>query len=187
MTAEVTINVDGLLDVKAALEALTADLRRRVVRSALRSAARPLIKEAKAQAPVLKYPLRRRRPGVMKSAIRAFNSKRANGQGGTLGIYVSVGASKKDLKRAPISGDPYYWRWVEGGHKIVPKFKGKYTSYRLRGRGRLTGLRSRNRAATRMVPPYSFLYPAYRTRSQEVIRLFTQKIVERIAKANAKG
>ena len=39
--------------------------------------------------------------------------------------------------------------------------------------------RPRNRAATRMVPPYSFLYPAYRTRSQEVIRLFTQKIVER--------
>lgn len=184
MTGEVSVDVSGLEETKRALNAFAGDLRK-TVRASLRTASRPLVVHAQGKAPVLRRVTRRRVPGTLKRNIKVLNSKRANGSGGVIGVYVTVKASRKDLKRAPISGDPYYWRWVEGGHKIVARFKGKYTDYKQRGRGRLTGLNARRRAATGFVPGVEFLLQAYRARGAETVRRFTDQVLARVAKANA--
>lgn len=184
MADELILRHSGIDKVQAALANFAGDLRK-TVRGGLRKASRPLAVEAQANAPVLARPVRRRAAGTLKRNIKIFNSKKANGQGGRLGVYVSVKASRKDLRKAPVTGDPYYWRWVEGGHLIVPKFKGKYTDYKRRGRGRLTGLTARRAAATRRVAPREFLLRAYRTKAQGTIGLFTDDVLARVAKFNA--
>lgn len=182
MVDGVDVRITGLEQTKYALEALAADLRRRVVRGALRAASRPLVTTAKQFAPVLKYPVKRRRAGVMRKAIRVFNSKKATGKGGVIGVYVTVRASSKDLRKAPVTGDPYYWRWVEGGHRVVARGKRIGTRF---GKARYdTTLRERRRASMRKVAPKSFLQPAYRAKQQEVIRLFSEQVTARIAQAN---
>jgi len=178
------VTVRGLEETKRTLDGLAADLRRKVVRQAERDAMRPLVAAAREAAPILKRPHPRRRPSVMRKAIRIFNSKKANGRGGVLGVYVTVKATRATRRKAPVTGDPYYFRWVEGGHRIVPRYKGKYTDYKQRGRGRLTGLRARRRAATGWVRPYEFLLPAYRSKASHAINIFTDRIHARIAKAN---
>lgn len=178
------VTVHGIEETKRALDGLVADLRRKVVRAAERDAMRPVVAAARDVAPVLKRPHPRRRPGVLRKAIRVFNSKKANGAGGRLGVYVTVKATRNARRKAPVTGDPYYFRWVESGHRIVPRYKGKYTDYKQRGRGRLTGLNARRRAATGFVPGSPFLLPAYRSKAHQAIAIFTNRIHERIAKAN---
>lgn len=184
MTGQI-VTPRGIEETKRALLNFTGDLRK-TVRASLRSASRPLVVQAKGGAPVLRKATRRRVPGTLKRNIKVLNSKRANGAGGVIGVYVTVKASRKDLKRAPISGDPYYWRWVEGGHKIVPRFKGKYTDYKQRGRGRLTGLNARRRAATGFVPGVEFLLKSYRAKGAETVHRFNDDVLARVAKFNAK-
>lgn len=184
MADAISIRHSGIDKVKAALNGFAGDLRK-TVRGSLRTASRPIQRQASADAPSLRFPTRRRVPGTIKRNVRIFNSKRANGKGGVIGVYVTVKASRKDLKRAPVSGDPYYWRWVESGHKIVARFKGKYTDYRQRGRGRLTGLAQRRKEATGFVEGRAFLLGAYRAHGQKTIGLFTDEVLKRVAKVNS--
>lgn len=186
MADALSVRHAGIDQVKAALNGFVGDLRK-TVRGSLRTASRPMVAQARSDTPSLKFPTRRRVPGTIKRNIKVFNSKRANGKGGTLGVYVSVKASRKDLKRAPVSGDPYYWRWVESGHRIVKRFKGKYTDYKQRVRGRLTGLSKRRREATGFVQGRAFLLNAYRAHGQKTIGLFTDEVLKRVAKVNAGG
>lgn len=193
----VEVKVSGVDDLGKTLDALDADLRKRVVIGALRDAARPIVVAARANAPVLKAELRsvagrkkriratsNRIAGTLRRNINAFASKIYKGQRGVIGIYVTVRASRRDLKNAPVTGDPYYFRWVEAGHRIVARFKGKYTDFKVRGRGRQTGLALRRAASTERVKPYPFLGPAFQAKGATAIQIFEDRIVERIAKAN---
>jgi hypothetical protein len=181
--AEATLSVSGLAQAERALNELAADMRRKVVLAALRDAARPLVLAARQLAPVLKTPRPRRVAGTLKRNIRAITSKKHRGQDGLLGIYISVKASKRDLKNAPITGDPYYWRWLEGGHAIVRRSRRVGTRY---GKAlNSVTLRARRRAAADNVKPYPFLGPAFASRSDAALRVFERRILERIAKANA--
>jgi HK97 gp10 family phage protein len=184
MANEFTMTVKGLEETKVALEAMVADLRNKVVRQALRAAARPIVASAKEHAPVLQRPAPRRVKGTLKRNIKVINSKRANGRGGVLGVYVSVKASRRDLKKSPVTGDPYYFRWVESGHRIVAKAK-RVGTYRGKAKNAVT-LRERRRSSLRNVPAYPFLLPAYRGKATEAVRIFTEQITARIAKANAR-
>lgn len=185
--SELNITVRGIADTSAALNAMAADLRRRVVYAALRAAAKPIVQDAIENAPVLRSPRRNRVPGTLKRNIKAFRSKKANGKGGALGIYVTVKASKKDLKKRPITGDPYYWRWVENEHRIVARSKRTGTKY---GKARYEKtLRARRAASSGTVPGVHFLLNAYRAKGQEAIRAFNKVIESRIARwgKNKKG
>lgn len=184
MADEFTMTVKGLEQTKIALEAMVADMRNKVVRQALRAAARPIMLAAKEHAPLLQRPTPRRVKGTLKRNIKIINSKRANGRGGVLGVYVSVKASRKDLKKAPVTGDPYYFRWVESGHRVVAKAK-RIGTYRGKAKNETT-IRERRRASIRNVPPHEFLLPAYRSKGTEAVRIFTEQITARIAKANAR-
>lgn len=180
----VSLTIRGLAETKAALLALPADLRRRVVRQALRAAARPLVAAAQSHAPILKAPARRRVPGTLRNNIKVFNSKKANGQGGRLGVYITVRASKNDLKKAPVTGDPYYWRWVEGGHRIVPRSRRTGT---FRGKALYAkSITLRRKGSTASVKPYLFLQKAYRERAIGAVAIFNEQILARVAKVTGR-
>lgn len=182
MADEIQFRVLGVKEVAAEFERLLSDLKKKDVLSALRAAARPFVLAARANAPVLKTPNPRRVAGTLRRNIKAFASKKFRGQGGVIGVYVTVKASRKDLKNSPITGDPYYWRWVEGGHRIVPR------SRRVGTRGgkavNAATIRARRQAATAMVKPHPFLGPTFPAQADAAVRLFEDRIAERIAKAN---
>lgn len=112
-----SVNLEGLDDLKRAMAELAGDLKRRVVRSALRDAAKPMHKAMVAAAPVLKQPHPYRLPGTLKKSILVKASKRFNGKDGEIGVYIAVrkrkGLGGKAGARNPF--DPFYWRFVEFG------------------------------------------------------------------------
>lgn len=172
MADAVTAVLKGGAEMQRALDDLRGDLRRRVVRAALRDAGRPVVRQAQAEAPVLQKPTPRRQKGTLRKNIKIFTSKRYKVSQGRVGVYITVRASKKDLKNAPVTGDPYYWRWVAGGHKIVR-----------RGGGSIT---SRRKAAKDSVAPNPFLERAFNAKGDEAKKIFEKRIFERIAQANSK-
>jgi HK97 gp10 family phage protein len=172
MADGVVFELKGVREAAAALNALSADMRRKVVYAALRDAGKPVAASAKARAPVLKKATARRVPGTMRRAIGVFRSKRYKAANGQIGVYISVRASRAQRKRSPVSGDPFYFRFVEAGHgKRQPQ------------RGGLS--RALRRAAAERVKPYPFLGPAFRAEGGNALRIFEQRIVERVARANA--
>lgn len=184
--SEFTAKVHGVRDFRAAVEALVADLRRKVVRGALRDAARPIVRQAQADAPVLKGSKKGRLPGTLKRGIKVYSSKQNNGRNGVLGVYIHVKANKAALKRAGGKGrnnphDPFYWWWQEFGYTAT-------------GRRKLTGgTRRRNlvrnalvkTGRARKIPGKGFLRNAFNAKSPESLSIFERRIGERITKANA--
>lgn len=186
LSGGVTYRMTGLADLEAGLNELASDLRRRVVRNGLRDAAKPVVKSARAFARPRDYSSKRRIAGTMRKAITALSSKRYKLSNGAIGIYLTVRATKAQRRARPVSGDPYYWRWVMAGHKIVARFKGNYFSFKQRGRGRLTGLVSRRRKSTGMVQAFPIFEQAFKAQGNNARQIFTGAVLARIAKANAR-
>lgn len=164
----VTFELKGVDEAIATLNALDADLRRKVVYGALRDAGKPIAAVAKSLARVLQLPTSRRTPGTMRRAIGVFKSKRYKAANGQLGVYISVRASRAQRRRSPVSGDPFYYRFIEAGHKSRPSNSNT----------------SKRRAAVGMVKAYPFLGPAFRQQGEQALRIFEARIIERIELAN---
>lgn len=126
--AEVTVRVDGLKQLEQAIDELTVDLAKRVVRGALRDAARPIVAGARTRAPVLASPHPYRVPGTVRRNIAVFNSKQARREG-MVGVYVRVrrlskggiAAFKRATGRTGAQNpfDPFYWWFLEFGTKRI--------------------------------------------------------------------
>jgi len=78
--------------------------------------------------------------------------------------------------------DAFYWRFVENGHKFVPRNKkvSKKT-------GRKIGWKAHRRAAeleygTASAPAYPFMRPAYESKKAEAIDVMTRTLAEQIAR-----
>lgn len=76
----------------------------------------------------------------------------------------------------------FYWRFVEFGHKFVPRNKkiSKKT-------GRTYGWAAHRRAAeleygTATAPAYPFMRPAYESKKQEAVDMMTRTLAEQIAR-----
>lgn len=134
----VTLQVNGLDQLRTRLAEIPRTLRRRVLRNALAAGAREVRDTARRFAPVLsastalRTPFRR--PGTVRDAIRVRTSKAAR-QAGDVGVFVNVrplpgnkyqaikgpgGGRRFKLVKATQRGarnpnDPYYWRWLEFG------------------------------------------------------------------------
>lgn len=117
--------VNGLAELKAALQGLSPKLRRQALRNALNAGARVFRDEAKRLAPVLKLSTyaggsaaRRavRKPGTLRDAIRVRTSKLAR-RAGDVGVFVNVRPAKGAARGAKSQNDPFYWRFVEFGTK----------------------------------------------------------------------
>ena len=148
--------IHGLDDLNRAIKELAADLRRKVVRAALRDAAKPIQRSAVANAPVLKKPHPYRLPGTVRQSIKIKSSKVFNGQNGEIGVFVSVGKRKglggKASARNPF--DPFYWRFLE--------------------------------FVTQGKPRQPFMGPAFNANTGRAIEIFKARLKTRIDKANAR-
>lgn len=148
--------IQGIPDLKEALLSIPDKLRKRALRNALAAGARVVQKAARRSAPTLNmdnafslsmYRRGQRKPGTLSKAISVRTSKMATRRG-DVGVFVNVRPAKGAKRGAKSAHDPFYWAFVEFGHKFVARFKGKYTDYKLYGRGRLTGISKRRREST---------------------------------------
>lgn len=79
------------------------------------------------------------------------------------------------------SNGAYYWRWVENGHKFVPK------NTTVSKRGRTIGWAAHRRAAeleygNRRTRAYPFMRPAYEMKKHEAVDLMTRTLAEQMAR-----
>lgn len=159
--ADVTVRVDGLKQLEQAIDELTLDLSRRVIRGALRDAAQPIMRGARQRAPVLKSAHPHRVPGTLRRNIVTLNSKRARREG-MIGVYIRVRRLAKGAvtafkratgrKGAQNPFDPFYWWFLEFGTKRI--------------------------AARR------YMRGAFESARTQALDIFTRRVGERIAKAN---
>lgn len=119
----IKVTVSGIPELKRALRGLSADMRRKVIRSALRKGAAVIQERAKALAPVLSKPAPFRRPGTVRKRITVRASKFAR-QAGNVGVFINVrpirgSAQVRRYGRASAHNpnDPFYWRFLEFGTK----------------------------------------------------------------------
>lgn len=78
--------------------------------------------------------------------------------------------------------DAFYWRFVEGGHKFVPRNKNVSSKT-----GKTVGWAAHRRAAeleygTARVPAYPFMRPAYESKKQDAVDVMTRTLAEQIAR-----
>jgi len=172
------MSVEGLADVRARLESLPVHLRKKVMYSVLRKAAAPMIKAAKANAPVAKKATRRVIPGLIKNTIRSAISKYRKPASGEFGIYIKplVPGKIKSLKRkagnAVYFGDPFYYKFQEFGFHAI-------------GRKRIAGGRTRRadtlaRGGYTKVPGKAFLGRAFDSGKAAALALINKDVVQAI-------
>lgn len=178
MADDIRFQLNGVEELVTALRAIPEVLGKRVLRNALAKAARVIRDTARANAPVLRVPSRRRKPGTVRANIVVRTSKIAR-VAGDIGVYVSVrplrGARTKKLGRAGAANpnDPYYWWWQEFG----------WTPNHGKARTR----RQRRAAAPRRVPGRRFLTGAAISAGERAIDVFMKDVVPQIEKLNRKG
>lgn len=161
--ARVTYRVEGFKDLERAIDELTEDLARRVLRGSLRDAAQVVARGARARAPVLSRTDSRRTPGLIKRNIVVLNSKQARREG-MVGVYVrvrrltkgAIAAFKKATGRKGADNpfDPFYWWWLEFGTKKMRKHR--------------------------------YLAGAFEAARGQAVNIVTKRIGERIRQANAR-
>lgn len=160
MADYLSVKLDGVAELKAALAEAAVTIRTRAVRGALREAGKVIQTAARAAAPVLKVPTARRNVGTVKKNILVRASKFAR-QAGDEGVYINVRGirGKARVKRLGRGGarnpnDPYYWRFLEFG--------------------------------TRKMVARPFLRPAATGKGEEAIAKFMQSVVPQIEKLNTR-
>ncbi len=199
--------VKGLAELSQKFQSLGRDMEKRTARLVVAAAGRVLktaaIANARANGSVIS--------GALIKNIVFKHERQA--PAGTAQVNLGVrhgakGQSKKQRavnKRLRVVGgrvmveyinNPFYFRWVERGHKIVPRAKGEagftVTTYRqalrngkvvTRTKKRSTaGLRARRAAATGAAPAKPFLEPALRDNQQAVIDAMAQRLAKELQK-----
>ena len=160
MSDGISIALRGVDDLKRALEAASAAIRKKAVRGALRKAGQVIASEARQLAPVLAVPAPFRKAGTVRRAITVRGSKFAR-QEGNEGVFIGVralrGARQKKLGKAGARNpnDPFYWWFLEFG--------------------------------TKRMPARPFLRTAVQKKGDEAVRAFMQSVVPQIERLDKKG
>jgi HK97 gp10 family phage protein len=119
---QVSIRIRGAREVLEAMQQLPRKLDRRLLNRGLLAGARLTRDEAKRLAPVLQGIDRRRRPGMLRNAIRAAAVRPAH-HAATVWVRVrgltrrQIASFRRKSGRAGAlnPNDPFYWRFVEFG------------------------------------------------------------------------
>lgn len=173
------MKIVGIDDFNRALAELTRDLRKKVVRSALRAGMKPIIAHAKAHAPELKTPHPYRIKGLLRSRIVIATSRIAR-QRGEVGVFMKAMPVKGVTKGAKSPLDPFYYRFVVGGFHAV-------------GRKRVAGGRRKRKlnlaarvrqGSARFIEGNDFIGDAFRAKGDEALAIFTRTLKARIDQAN---
>ena len=166
------VSIEGLADAKRAIEELTNDMRRKVVRGALREAARPIVRQARANVPVL--------TGLVRKRIGTFTSKIKRGQLGEIGVFIKPRISNQARRLKLGNQDPYYYRWVEAGYHAVGTRRVKGGT--VRRAQTLSEMRANNQV--RFIHGKMFMGRAFDSKQREALSIFQTAIKKRIDQAN---
>lgn len=162
MPDSVTVKLEGLDDLRAALAEAPKAIRTKAIRAALREAGKVIQSAARMSAPVLTVPARYRSPGTVKRAISVRASKYAR-DSGQEGVFINVrpiGTKAARVKKLGWAGaknpnDPFYWRFLEFG--------------------------------TKKMSARPFLAPAARSKGSEAIQKFMSSAIPAIEKLNERS
>ena len=162
MADNLTVKLEGVAELKAALSDAAVKIRTKAVRGALREAGKVIQVAAKMAAPVLRVPSAYRKPGTVAKNIAVRASKYARRMGDE-GVFINVrpiGSSKARVNKFGKAGaknpnDPFYWRFLEFG--------------------------------TRKMAARPFLRPTAGAKGGEAIQKFMESVVPQINKLNEKA
>lgn len=185
MADGVQIKLDGVDELKRALEALPAAIRTKAVRGALTAAGRVIQKQARINAPVLKSSTATRTAGTVRKAISVRRSRQRT-RNADEGVFVGVrplrGSRQNKLGRAGASNpnDPYYWWWVEFGTK-PHTIKAKRKKLLRVGTGYAKSVQHPGIKGQR------FMTRAAEQKGNEAIQTFMRQVVPQIERLNKRG
>lgn len=171
------MQLDGFKELETALQQLGPRYARPALRGAMRDAARPIVRRAKANAP--------RKSGKLKKSIK---SKVYIGKGQQLSIAsVLIGS----FGRASTDNDAFYAHMVEKGtegHSLQPKSR-RETKKKSGSAGNATGRnKGRQHPGAKAKP---FLKPAVFSEQKKAFKILGNRLAERIIvqqyKKNVKG
>lgn len=98
--------------------------------------------------------------------------------------YLAV--SKRGRVVEKFKDDPFYWKFLEFGHKTVARGVGqaKYRKLALRGRGRATNIAVRRRSPLTFVAARPFIGPAFERKRVDAVRMMETVFDKEILKGN---
>lgn len=121
----ITVRVEGAEELADKLETMPNRIQRKVMRRALRQAAKPIMDKAKTLCPILEHERKNRQVGALRDSIKVRAGKRRKSN-----ISVVIGSSADWY-----TGDQYYGAFIEFGHyQGKPQHRGK--KYRGEAQGR---------------------------------------------------
>jgi hypothetical protein len=195
------VRVEGLADLQLTLQGLPIHLRDKVMYRLLRKAAAPILRAAKANAPVAARATKRVIPGLVKGTLKISTSRYWKPARGEFGVYIKpVSPSKiRRLRRTarksgaagPYFGDPYYYRFQEAGFHAVGRSRvEKLSRAATKINGSIRARRNQQYTAGqhRFIPGKKFIGRAWddnKNRALDIIK--SDLVAEIIAKFNQKG
>lgn len=182
MADEFKVRLVGLPNFQRELNELSSDMHKFVVRSAVAAAGRVFAKRATELAPVSNLRRKRHVSGTLKRNIIFVRKKRQSKPGFEAGAVIGRGGVRNRKKAPAFFFLPFYWRWVEGGHRIVPR------GQKIAGGERVKALRRArfDKAGGGRTTAVQFLEKAFHSVGDVALAAFNKKIIARIEKANQK-
>ena len=158
-----TVQVKGLRELRETLlRKIPLEYQGKVLQAALAAGARLTVAQAKSNAPEL--------TGRLKRAIYATRDSR-NSKTTYEQRVVSVRRGKKQQKN---NRDAFYWKFVEFGHRIVPRAKGQST-------------RAARKKAAGQVPARPFMRPAFEATKAKAAQVIADRLKVELDKAAKKA
>lgn len=184
------IRMDGLQEVRLALINTPVKLRRKVLYKLLRKAAQPIVRAAKANAPVAKKATNRVIPGLVKRTIGIAKSRYRNESLGEFGVFIKpitprgikrIGRiARKAGVKGPNFGDPFYYAFQEAGFHAVGRRKV--------GGGRRVRAERIKSSGARFIQGKAFMGRAFEAeRHNAVKRINVELVAESIAEFNRRA
>jgi HK97 gp10 family phage protein len=159
------INVEGLDELRQALQQLPAKLQGKAMQATLAKAAKPIVAAARQLAPV--------KTGTLRRAIYSFRDRQSTPT--REGRLISVRRGKKAQKS---NRDAYYWKFIEFGHGPIKSKSGKSLGNVEDG---FFG------TEVKAVPPRPFLRPAFEANKLKALDIVRTELQGQINKAAQKA
>lgn len=174
MAGDFDIRIEGLEGAIEALNALAPELRKKALPASMRKAARVISGEAKRLVPVLASATAYRRPGTVKKAIAVRSSKVAR-RAGDVGVFVGVKPAKgaKYRRVATVAGVSIRSKTRESQRGAKSPTDPYYWSFLEFG--------------TKKMRARAFLRPAFDSKSNEALAVFSRAVAPQIEKLNRRA
>lgn len=189
-----SVKLDGFAEVAEKLRSFPDAMGESALRQAAVAGASIIRDEALLRAPV--------KSGVLKSDIIMKHIDEASDGANHQTYYVTVrGGQRSDDGKKDASHDAFYWRWVEEGHRYVPRAASAVTTFtqtlssgKIVSRSRTraaSSLKTRRRATAAMEAEFGtskvgakpFMRPAFESRIADALTAARNKLADCVAQA----